>query len=83
LTRDLAQVYTLCVKKIVQFSISKGEASYTAEGVGLPIFTQGVTLDELVVNMQDATKLYFKGEDIYEYGFDAHPSVLINFEMPR
>lgn len=71
------------MKKIVQFSISKGETSYTAEGVGVPIFTQGLTLDELVVNIREATGLYFKDEDFSEYGFDAHPSVLINFEMPE
>ena len=71
------------MKRIVQFSISKGETSYTAEGVGLPIFTQGLTLDELVLNIQEATNLYFKGEDISEYGFDAYPSVLINFEISQ
>ena len=71
------------MKKIMQFSISKGETSYTAEGVGVPIFTQGATLDELVVNIQDATNLYFKGEDFSEYGFEARPSLLINFEMPQ
>ncbi len=71
------------MKKIIQFSILKGDKYYTAEGMGLPIFTQGLTLDELVVNIKEATDLYFKGEDFSEYGFIAHPSVLINFEMPQ
>ena len=71
------------MKKIIQFSISKGDKYYTAEGVGIPVFTQGETLDELVVNIKDATDLYFKDEDFSEYGFVQNPSVLINFEMPQ
>lgn len=71
------------MKKIIQFSISKGDKYYIAEGVGLPVFTQGSTLDELVANIKEATDLYFKNEDFSEHGFVSNPSVLINFEMPQ
>ena len=57
-------VYNINMKKIIQFSILKGDKYYTAEGVGLPVFTQGLTLDELVVNIKEATDLYFKRDII-------------------
>ena len=57
-------VYNINMKKIIQFSILRGDKYYAAEGVGLPIFTQGLTLDELVVNIKEATDLYFKRDII-------------------
>ena len=75
--------YYAFMKKIIQFSISKGDKYYTAEGVGVPVFTQGLTLDELVTNIKDAVELHFQDEDFSEYGFAPNPSLLINFEMPQ
>jgi len=71
------------MKKIIQFSISKGQNFYTAEAIGLPIFTQAATLDDLMVNIKEATDLYLENEDLSEFGFSARPSVLVNFEMPQ
>jgi predicted RNase H-like HicB family nuclease len=71
------------MKNIIQFSISKGDKYYTAEGVGVPVFTQGSTLDELVANIKEAVDLHFEDEDFSEYGFAPNPSLLINFEMPQ
>ena len=39
------------MKRIIQFHIFKGEWQYVAEGVDLPVVTQGATLDELVRNI--------------------------------
>jgi len=45
------------LKSIIQFSISKGENDYIAQAVDFPIFTQAETLDQLIENIKDATKL--------------------------
>lgn len=70
------------MKRIVQFHIVKGKKYYVAQGVDVPIVTQAKTLDELTKNIQEATDLYFEGEDTKEFGFAPSPSVLVNFELP-
>ena len=70
------------MKKIVQFQISIGELGYIAEAVGVPIFTQAKSLDELMKNIREASELYFEDEDLSENGFSAKPSLLVNFELP-
>lgn len=42
------------MKHIIQVYVSKGDRYYIAEGVDLPIVTQGKTLDELAKNIQEA-----------------------------
>ena len=69
-------------KHIIQFSISRGDTHYVATGVDLPVVTQGSTLDELVVNLQEAISLHFEGEDLANLDFASQPSVLANFEIP-
>ena len=69
------------MKHIIQVYISKGENYYIAEGVDLPIVTQGKTLDELVVNVKEALELYLEGEDLSDLNIAPNPSVLMNFEL--
>ena len=45
------------MKHIIQFHISKGEQQYVAEGIDVPVVTQGHTLDELVDNIKEAVLL--------------------------
>lgn len=71
------------MKKIVQFHISQGDKYYVAEGIDIPIVTQGKTLDELAQNIREATELFFEGENFEEMGFAKHPSVLVNLELPE
>ena len=71
------------MKTIVQYRIFKGDTYYVAEGVDLPVVTQGKTLDELAKNIQEATELCLEGEDPADFGLTASPSVLVNFELPR
>ena len=70
------------MKKIIQFHISKGEKYYIAEGVDLPVVTQGKTLDELAKNIQEAVALHLEGENLADFGLASEPSVLLNFELP-
>jgi predicted RNase H-like HicB family nuclease len=71
------------MKNIMQFQISESDGGYVAEGLGVPIVTQGETLDELTANIQEAVGLYIEGEDLAELGFAPAPSVLVNFELPK
>ncbi len=70
------------MKSIIQFQISESDEGYVAEGVTVPIVTQGNTLDELTANIREAVELFVEGEDLTELGFAAAPSVLVNFELP-
>jgi predicted RNase H-like HicB family nuclease len=40
----------------------EAEGGYSAEALGVSIFTQGDTWAELRENVQDATRLYYEGE---------------------
>ena len=70
------------MKSIIQFQISESDGGYVAEGVSVPIVTQGETLDELTANIREAVGLYVERENLAELGFSATPSVLVNFELP-
>jgi predicted RNase H-like HicB family nuclease len=71
------------MKSIIQYRIFKGDKYYVAEGIDLPVVTQGATLDELAKNIQEATELCLEGEDLADFGLAPSPSVLLNFELPR
>ena len=71
------------MKSTVQFHISKDTEGYSASGVDLGVVTQADTLDELMVNISEAVKLYFEDEDVSVLGFSREPSVLVNFELPE
>lgn len=70
------------MRNIMQFQISESDGGYVAEGVSVPIVTQGETLDELASNIREAVGLYVEGENLAELGFAPAPSVLVNFELP-
>jgi len=69
-------------KHIIQVYVSKGDNYYIAEGVDLPIVTQGKTLDELAENIKEAIELHLWGENPADFNLAPNPSVLINFELP-
>jgi len=52
------------MKHIIQVHIFKGECQYVADGIDLPVVTQGNTLDELVKNIQEAVSLQLEGEKL-------------------
>lgn len=70
------------MKKIIQFHISKGDKYYVAEGIDLPIVTQGKTLDELAYNIQEAVELHLEEENLADFDLAPDPSVLLNLELP-
>ncbi len=69
-------------RNILQFQVTESDGGYVAEGVSVPVVTQGDTLDELAANIREAVELFVEGEDLSELGFTPEPSVLVNFELP-
>lgn len=69
------------MKNIIQVHIYKGDKYYIAEGVDLPIVTQGKTLDELAVNVKEAIELQLSDEDLSAFDLAPNPSVLMNLEL--
>lgn len=69
------------MKHIIQFHIYKGERQYVAEGIDLPVVTQGKTLDELAKNLQEAVELQLEGENLADFGIAPQPSILANLEL--
>lgn len=51
------------MKRIIQFHIFKGERQYVAEGIDLPVVTQGATFYELAANIQEAVSIHFETEN--------------------
>ncbi len=69
------------MKKTIQFHIFKGEKYYIAEGIDLPVVTQGKTLDSLVKNLREAVALHLEGKNITDYDIVSHPTILANLEI--
>jgi predicted RNase H-like HicB family nuclease len=69
------------MKRTIQFRISRGDAQYVAECLDLPVVTQAKTLDELAVNIREATALHLEGEDLAELGFAADPAIVATMEL--
>ena len=69
-------------KRIIHFHISQGENHYIAEGVEVPVVTQGKTLDELIKNLKEAIELHLDGADLSDLGLAEDASVLADFELP-
>lgn len=71
------------MKSIIQFTISREDGVYTADGVNAPIVTEGSTFEELQENIRDAVALYFEGDDPASLGFERAPAILTSFEVAQ
>jgi len=60
LSLPIFAIISLIMKNIIQFYINKGEKYYVAQGIDLPVVTQGKTLDELMKNIKEAVELHLK-----------------------
>ena len=56
------------------------ESGYVGSCFGLPVVTQGATLDEVVRNLKEAIELHFENEDAAEMGYVDNPTVIITYE---
>ena len=57
------------------------ESGYVGSCFGLPVVTQGATLDEVVRNLREAIELHFEGENNEEMGYVSNPSIIITCEL--
>jgi predicted RNase H-like HicB family nuclease len=56
--------------------IEGDESGYVGSCFGLPVVTQGATLDEVVLNLREAVTLHFEGEDAAAMGYVDDPALL-------
>ncbi len=66
------------MKHILQFKIYRGEHQYVAEGLDVPVVTQGKTIDEPTANIREALSLYLQGQNLKTLGIAPNPAVLVN-----
>lgn len=71
------------MKNIIQFSIEKGQDGYyIATANDFAIITQAKNLEDLFVNIKEATELHFEEILEEETSLSRNPSIFINYEMP-
>ena len=73
--------YDRVMKNTIYFHIFKGEKQFVGEGVGIPVVTQGKTLDMLYRNIKEAVELYLESGSARKAFATKHPSVFMNIEL--
>ena len=58
------------MKKVINIRIYQGENYLIAEGMNIPIVTQGKTYDELMSNLKEAISLFLEDEDHSKYDLE-------------
>jgi len=71
----------MALQHTVKALVRKGEEYYVAECVEIAVVTQGKTLDETLVNLQEAVALHLEGEDPAAFGLAPHPTILVTMEL--
>lgn len=71
----------MSLQHTIKAIVRKGESSYVAECVEIPVVTQGKTLDETVRNLQEAVELHLEGENLAELGLAPHPTLIVTMEL--
>ena len=66
------------IKAIIR---SGEESGYVAECVEVAVVTQGATLDEVTLNLQEAVALHLEGEDLAALGLAENPTLLVTMEV--
>ena len=69
------------MRKVINISIYQGENYLVAEGINIPIVTQGKSYNELMSNLSEAISLFLEGEDLSTFDIDTNPAIIANFEL--
>ncbi len=69
------------LKHMITAVISRGEKYLVAECVEINVVTQGSTMDEVILNLQEAVALHFDGEDHESLGFVKNPALVVTMEV--
>ena len=64
---------------LVKFEVYFDGGTWCARGIGVSIFTQGKTIDELMENIKEASSLHF--EDILDAGEELKILSISEFEV--
>ena len=71
----------MALQRTIKAHVRKGENLYLAECVEIAVVTQGKTLDETLVNLQEAVALHLEGEDPADFGLVSDPAILVTIEL--
>lgn len=71
----------MALQRTVKVHVRKGKKFYLAECVEIAVVTQGKTLDETLVNLQEAVALHLENEDPADFGLVADPAILVTIEL--
>ena len=61
--------------------VYKSENHYVVECMEIAVVTQGKTLDETMINLQEAVALHLDGENLADFDLAPSPSLLVTFEL--
>ena len=71
----------MALQRTIKAHVRKGENLYAAECVEIAVVTQGKTLDETLVNLQEAVALHLEDEDPADFGLVRDPTILVAIEL--
>jgi predicted RNase H-like HicB family nuclease len=71
----------MTLQHTVKAVVRKGETHYVAECLEIAVVTQGKTLDETLINLQEAVALHLEDEDLAELGLAHDPNILVTMEL--
>ena len=71
----------MALQRTIKAHVRKGENLYAAECVEIAVVTQGKTLDETLVNLQEAVALHLEDEDPADFGLVRDPAILVAIEL--
>ena len=71
----------MALQRTIKAHVRKGENLYAAECVEIAVVTQGKTLDETLVNLQEAVALHLEDQDPADFGLVRDPAILVAIEL--
>jgi predicted RNase H-like HicB family nuclease len=71
----------MTLQHTVKAVVRKGETHYVAECLEIAVVTQGKTVDETLINLQEAVALHLEDEDLAELGLARDPHILVTMEL--
>ena len=71
----------MALQRTIKAHVRNGEKLCLAECVQIAVVTQGKTLDEMLVNLQEAVALHLEDEDPADYGLVRDPAILVTIEL--
>lgn len=69
------------MKKIITIEIRHDGEMYCAKCIDFDIFTQGVSLDDVIRNIKEAISLHFEDESMELAGYDRNPALVSMMEL--